>query len=189
MATRGGRPRPARRAATAAKPVDAHNLAGLQQSFATSLHQVDAGHSLTPKPLCRLGGARGKHYIAGFDGALAPGLKILNQSQPTRLRALRRHCSVSFKNTAVRRGRNHLVHRLSDQAQKLACAAQRHRAFSCFHELFREWMVSECRKLTVGWSCKAVGKGESCTVGVNAPTADGPVPNGAGLLHHRDAFF
>jgi hypothetical protein len=165
------------------------NLAGLQQPLTTSLNKVRASHYLTPEPLYRLGGACGQHYILGIDGALAPGLNISNQRQPTSSRPLSRHCSVSLKNTTVWRGCNHLVHRLPDQAQKLACAAQWHRAVAHFHELFREWMASECRKLTVGWSGKAVSEGESCAVRVNAPTADGPFPNGARLLHDRDALF
>jgi hypothetical protein len=114
----------------------------LQQPFATSLHQVHASYYLTPKALNRLGGTGGQHYIAGVNRALASGLNISNQRQPTRGRALCRHCFVSLENIAVWRGRNHVVHRLPDQAQKLTCAAQWHRAVSGFRELLREWMTS-----------------------------------------------
>jgi hypothetical protein len=69
------------------KTFSTHNLAGLQESFATSLHKVDAGHYLTPKPPYRLVRARGQHYIAGIDGALAPTLNIFNQRQPASARA------------------------------------------------------------------------------------------------------
>jgi len=69
------------------KTFSTHHLAGLQESFATSLHKVDAGHYLTPKPLYRLVRARGQHYIAGIDGALAPTLRFLiSVSQPVLVR-------------------------------------------------------------------------------------------------------
>ena len=113
---------------------------------------------------------------------------LISVSQPVRVRCVET-ALYPLRTRPLGEAVDDLVHRLPDQGQKLACAAQRHRAFSRFHKLFGKRMISQCRKLAVGWSGKAVGEGESSTVGVDAPAADGPLPNGARLLHHRDALF
>jgi hypothetical protein len=96
---------------------------------------------------------------------------------------------VLLEDIAVRRGRNHIVHCASDQSQKFARAAQGNSAVSCFHELSRNGMISEGCKLAIGRSCKAIGEGETGTVGVNAPMTDGSGSDSASLLHYGDAFF
>src|ERR1700733_9728760 len=165
------------------------NIAGLQQSLTASFNQVDPGHSLTPKPFCRRGGARGKHYVAGFNASLVSGLNILDTRQPTRSRALGGECPVLFEDISVRRGGNHIVHCPPDQSQKLARAAQGNSAVSCFHKFFSNRMISEGCKLAIGRSCKAIGKGETGIVRVNAPMADSSGSDGASLLYYCDAFF
>ena len=77
--------RPAKRGETGShcrETCGTHHVAGLQQSFATSLDKIDARHDFTRKAFCRLGGARGQHYIAGIDGALASGLNISDEREP-----------------------------------------------------------------------------------------------------------
>jgi hypothetical protein len=166
-----------------------HNIAGLQQSLTASLDQVDTGHSLTAKPFCRLRGARGKHYIAGLNDSVVSGLNVLDPRKPTCSGPLGGNCPVILENTAVRRGGNHLIHCSPDYSQKLCRATQGHGTISRFHELFRNRMVPEGCKLTIGWPCKAIGEGETGTVGVNAPMADGSGTDGASLLNYGDAYF
>jgi hypothetical protein len=120
---------------------DTQNVARLQQSWTISLDQVDAGHDLATKAFCRLVGTRGKNYISGLNGPLASGLNISDQREPTGSRALCRNCPVRPENPAVWRGRDHRVHRLPHQGQKLTSALQRHSAVSHRQELPGKRMV------------------------------------------------
>jgi hypothetical protein len=114
----------------------------LQEPFAASLDKVSASHNLISKAFRRLGGACGKHYIPRLDRSLASGLNISDKREPTRCRAPRRNCAGFLENTAVRRGRNHCIHRFPDQSQKLPSAGQGHGAISRFQELLRKRMAS-----------------------------------------------
>ena len=90
MATRGDRPRPARRAATARKTFDTHHVAGLQQPFATPLDEIDASHySHCRRRSMRLRGPGSQHYVAGIDGVLAPfSRSLMRVSQPVVVRCV-----------------------------------------------------------------------------------------------------
>lgn len=83
---------------------------------------------------------------------------------------------------------NRLVYALPDGRKKLPCPAKRDGFVPCSHELFRNGVASQCRKLASGRPCEAIRKSKTGTVGVYAPAADTSRTNGAGLLHNRDAL-